>query len=296
MELRPFSLKHKKIFEQCLEKGFHELSGYCFINTFIWRCLYDVCLGGKSGGCCVFYRDKGGIFMPLPPLGGLGKALVDECFEAMDAANRNPEISRIENIEARDTAFYEECGYSIYEKSCDYLVARAAIASLRGERLKHRRNLYNYFIKHYQADFRDYQPGDRGQVEALFGRWKAKRLERTHDRFYSGMLEDSQLAFKELLGCLAPAGGVAKVAVINKQIVAFTSGAALNKDIFCVNYEIVDHEVKGLAQYIFTGLARTLDAKEINMMDDSGIESLKKTKMLFGDVRRASSFTAVRKK
>jgi hypothetical protein len=296
MELRPFSLKHKEIFESYLQHEPHELSGYCFVNAFIWRCLYDIRWSEESGKLCLFYRDKAGCFMPLPPLGGLDKAAICECFDVMDSGNRNPELSRIENIEQKDASFFKECGFSIYEKSCDYLVSRSAIASLRGERLKHRRNLYNYFIKHNKPVFCDYRPRDRGQVEALFERWKNGRLAAHEDNFYSGMLEDSELAFDELLNAGFLLGVAAKVAAIGKEVVAFTSGAAINKDMFCVNFEIVDHRYKGLAQYIFTELAKTLDVQEINMMDDSGIESLKKTKMLFGNVRRVPSFTAVRKR
>jgi hypothetical protein len=296
MELSPFSLKNKKIFERSLQAGLHELSGYSFVNAFIWRCLYDIRWNNEFGSFCLFFKDRAGCFMPLPPLGGLDAALVDECFKAMDAANRNPEFSRVENIEKHDIGFFEKRGFAVYEKSCDYVVRRDAIASLKGERLKHRRNLYNYFTKHHKVLFRDYQPEDRGSVEALFGRWKTERLARPHDSFYGGMLNDNQKAFQELLSCLVSSGAVAKVAVVGEKIAAFTSGVLISKGMFCVNYEIADHGYKGLAQYIFTQLARSLDTEEINMMDDSGLESLKKTKMLFGDVRRVLSFTAIRKR
>lgn len=295
MKLRAFSLKAKKIFDSYAQDEPRELSGYSFINQFVWRCLYDIRFHEARGRFCLFFHDKAGCFMPLPPLGKKDAATVFECFGVMDALNRNPAVSRIEHIEVRDTAFYENCGFQVVPRFCDYVVKKEAISFLRGRRLRHRRNLYNFFIKHHQAVFRDYRPKDRRSVEALLGRWKTERLARHPGRFFAGMLDDSERAFRELLDCLVSLGVRAKVVEIGGALVAFTSGVALNRHVFCVNFEIVDHRHKGLAQYIFTQFARTLDAEEINMMDDSGIASLKKSKLLFGDVRRIRSFAALRK-
>lgn len=295
MKLRRFSLSTRKIFEHVLSGEDHELAAYGFVNVFIWRCLYDIFWSDEGGRFCVFFKDKAGCFMPLPPLGGNDEAVLAACFRFMEESSRNPALARIESIEAKDVVFFQRCGFSVYEKSKDFIVRRQDIASLKGAKLKHRRNLFNYFEKHSRAVFRDYRPRDRRALEALFRRWKSGRAARHKDPFYLGMLDDSQKAFRELLGCAARSGIVAKVALIDGEAAAFTSGAVISKDIFCVNFEIVDHAHKGLSQYVFTQFARTLSQDEINIMDDSGLESLKKTKMLLGPARLAPSFTAVRK-
>jgi hypothetical protein len=56
----------------------------------------------------------------------------------------------------------------------------------------------------------------------------------------------------------------------------------INKDTFCILYEITDLSVKGLAQFIFKEFATELTGyKYINIMDDSGLENLKKVKLSY---------------
>jgi uncharacterized protein len=296
MELSRFTFDEKKLFESYLGRVSHVLAAYCFVNVFVWRCLYDIRWCESGGKFCLFYQDRAGGFMPLPPLGQKPEAsFLNSCFDVMASMGSNPQMARIENIEEKDIRYFEQCGFSVYEKSCDYIVRREAIASLKGQRLKHRRNLYNFFTKNTKAVFRDYQVSDRVAVEALWGRWKASRLASGRDRFYSGMLEDNGRAFQELLEKKVISSCVAKVVTVDDKVVAFTSGARVSEDVFCVNYELADPSFKGLSQFVFTELAKSIPHAQINMMDDAGIASLKEAKLLLGDVERVPSWTAVRR-
>ncbi len=72
---------------------------------------------------------------------------------------------------------------------------------------------------------------------------------------------------------------------------------ALSRASFCVLYEITDLQVKGLAQFIFRSFAQELkDYKFINIMDDSGLENLKKVKLSYHPVRLVPAYIARRKR
>ncbi len=297
MELRPFSPAHGKILERYLRKTRHGLACYSYVNILIWRCLYDIRWREHNGAFCLFFKDKMGCFMPLPPLGALDQATVDACFETMEALNHNRDISRIDNIEERDLPFFRRSGLSVRERSGDYIVRRDEIASLRGEKFRHRRSLYNHFVKHADGIFRDYGPADRPRVERLYDAWMRDRAASHKDPYYRALLEDSRKAFGELLGLAADpqARLSAKVVSVAGEIAAFTSGFELSDGMFCVNFEIADPARKGLAQFIFTQFARTLPQPEINIMDDSGLENLKHAKRLLRPSGFVPSFTALRK-
>jgi len=67
--------------------------------------------------CAYFFKDKTGTFMYLPPLcGRLEKDIIERSFGVMNSLNKNKTLSRIENIEEKDSSFYEKLGYEIAEE------------------------------------------------------------------------------------------------------------------------------------------------------------------------------------
>jgi len=63
---------------------------------------------------------------------------------------------------------------------------------------------------------------------------------------------------------------------------AFTFGFKLNKDTFCILYEITDLSIKGLSQFIFRQFCSELkNHRYINIMDDSGLVNLKRVKLSY---------------
>jgi hypothetical protein len=89
---------------------------------------------------------------------------------------------------------------------------------------------------------------------------------------------------------------VGRVVKIDKKIKALTFGFRLAEDTFCILYEITDLSIKGLAQFIFREFCRELaDYKYINIMDDSGLENLKKVKLSYHPVKLVPAYIVKRK-
>ncbi len=77
-----------------------------------------------------------------------------------------------------------------------------------------------------------------------------------------------------------------RIVRIDKEIKAFSFGFELNPEAFCILYEITDLSIKGLAQFIFRRFCAELkDYRFINIMDDSGLENLKKVKLSYKPIR-----------
>ena len=82
---------------------------------------------------------------------------------------------------------------------------------------------------------------------------------------------------------------------VEKQIKGFTFGYKLNNDTFCILYEITDLSIKGLAQFIFRRFSAELkDYSYINIMDDSGLDNLRKVKLSYKPKRLVSAYIATR--
>lgn len=283
MKLNRLTLKDRALFNRFLGLKPHGLSVYAFANIYIWKGLFKIYWALIEGALCVFFQDKVGCFLYLPPLAKKIKPIATEqVFKVMDKFNCQPGISRIENVEEPDLAAYRKLGYAVEDKSVDYLCCRRDLAALSGNKFKSQRAARNYFIKHYVFEYLPFRSQDAPQVLTLHSRWAVERRAKFEDPVYQGMLEDSRKCLKILLGNWHYLGIVARVVKVAGKLKAFTCGFPLNRKTFCILYEIADLEVKGIAQFIFQRFSAELKGYTyINIMDDSGLENLKQVKLAY---------------
>ncbi len=287
MELNKLTLKDKNLFNNYLACASHELAVYSFANIYIWQALYDIQWTIIEDSLCIFFQDKIGCFMYLPPLAKeKHPRVLKQVFEIMDSLNANKDISRIENIPQEDLEYYRVLGYLSHKKFPDYLCSRSDLANLKGNKFKSQRAAYNYFIKHYVFDSARLKLIDRADCLSLFSTWIKQRRAHCQDDLYCGTLEDNRKIIKDTLAHYAQLDFEGMVVRIDKKIKAFSFGYRLNKDTFCILYEITDLSIKGLAQFIFRRFSQELKGyKYLNIMDDSGLENLAKTKLAYKPIR-----------
>lgn len=296
MKLNELSVKDKEIFCKYLGLKPHDLSVYSFTNIYIWNKLFDIKWQFIEGSLCIFFRDSIGCFLYLAPLGeSITPDTVKNAFLIMDSFNKNREISRIENIEEDDAAFYQGLGFECRIKSYDYVCGRRDLACLKGDRFRHKRACLNYFLKHNQFDDLEFCLKDETGCLKLYKLWMEQRKAVAQDPVYLGMMQDSFKSLKALLENYRHLDIMGRVVKINKEIKAFSFGFKLNQETFCILYEITDLSVKGLAQFIFQRFSSELnDYKFINIMDDSDLENLKKVKLSYRPIKLIPSFIATR--
>jgi hypothetical protein len=283
MKLNKLCLKDQKAFNRYLAFSTHELSAYSFANIYIWKALYNIEWVVIKHSLCIFFRDQMGCFMYLAPLAGQPQSeIIPQAFAIMDKINENKNISRIENIPRKDLVYYRSLGYRCIEKYPDYLCLRSDIALFKGNKFKSQRAACNYFIKHYDFEVNVLKLADQPDCLNLFSFWIKERKAQCNDTVYCGMLEDNLRVIQEAFTNYKQLNLEGIVVRVDKKIKAFSFGYRLNNNIFCILYEITDLAIKGLAPFIFRQFSQNLKGyQHINIMDDSGLENLRKTKLAY---------------
>jgi len=296
MKLNKLTLKDSGLFNKYLAFARHELASFSFANIYIWRAIFDIQWALVENNLCVFFRDNIGCFMYLPPLAKERRPqVIKEAFAIMDAVNKNKDISRIENIEQGDLGYYQSLGYLCHGKYPDYLCLRRDLEFLRGNKFKSQRASYNYFVKHYNFESAKLKLSIRADCLGLFNDWIEERKAHCADDLYRGMLDDNRKVIKEALTNYKELGLEGIVVRIDKQLKGFTFGYEVNSDTFCILYEITDLSIKGLAQFIFRSFSGELrNYNYINIMDDSGLDNLRKVKLSYKPERLVSAYIATR--
>ena len=296
MSFKRITLKDRKVFDEYLKFNCRELSTYAFENIYIWKALFTIKWDIIYGNLCVVFSDKIGSFLYLSLLGkDKSEKALEKVFEELDSANKNKQVSRIENIGSQDTSFYKKCGLGCVLKSHDYVYLQSELTVLRGNKFKSQRASYNYFVKHNNFTCDKISAGDLKDCLKLYTFWMKERIKDNSDRIYSGMMLDSLKTLKIALDDYPELGFQGIAVRIDNELKGFTFGFELNKETFCILYEITDLAIKGLAQFIFAEFSKRLaNYKYINIMDDSGLDNLKKTKLLYHPVKLVPAYIAQR--
>lgn len=275
----------------------HELSAYSFGNLFIWNKLYDIFWSEIDGNLCVFFQDKLGCFMNIAPLGArLSPKAVNESFTIMDKANKNPQVSRIENAEDNRLGFFKDQGLDCEYRSSDYVYLREDLERLCGDKFKSKRSSVNYFTKHYDCRYLPYSKEYETGCLDLYKKWKNARKIEGREPHYAWMLEDNLICLKNTLSLSDKLGIEGRVVLADGKLAGFTFGYRLNSNTFVILFEITDPQAKGLPQFIFREFCAELkNYRFINCMDDSGLENLKKVKLSYHPVKLIPAYCIKRK-
>ncbi len=119
----------------------------------------------------------------------------------------------------------------------------------------------------------------------------ASRSLKYRETVYCGMLSDSLNCLETVLEEAGRLGVTGLVVIIGGRVRGFTLGYPLNRESFCVFFEVCDLSVKGLSQFIFRGFCRGAEGyRLVNAMDDSGLDNLAKVKMSYRPVARIPAY------
>lgn len=296
MKLNSLILKDKRLFDKYLSKPEHFLSTYTFENIYIWKGLFRIYWVVFKNHLCVFFQDNMGCFLYLSPQGERqNPEVIRYVFAIMDKFNQNKNVSRIENVEESEVSFYKSLGYECRLKPGEYLCERKDLVSLQGNIFKSKRSACNFFLKNYPYKYLPFFIRYKDDCLKLYGLWAKERLLKERDEIYKGMLSDSYKTLKVLLENFKNLGIIGRVVKIGDKIKAFTFGFEVNRQTFCILYEITDLNFNGLAQFIFREFCRELVAyKYINIMDDSGLENLKAVKLSYHPLKIVPSYIVTR--
>ena len=318
MHLHPLTIDDKSIFDQFNSHSRLILSHYAFTPIYIWQEFYNLYYAIiKSSNnpktdinteekeyLCIYAKQGSDYYMPILPIPCEIEEVhyqnvVLDSYQFMLKSNRNPQFARVENVPEEFIPMLKDYGFEVFLKETEYLYATKTIGELRGDDFKPQRNAYNSFIKHNPSV--NYKPYDDIYLDEclnLYETWRKKRSEKYDDPIYQAMLDDSRSAHTIGISNYQELGLIGRVVRINDEVHAYTFGYELNRDTFCILFEISDLSIKGLAQYIYREFCKELLStyKWINAMDDSGLENIKRVKLSYHPTKLIPSYNITKLK
>ena len=285
--LKPLTIDDKPVFDSYACQADTKLSNYAFASNWIWQDLFDFQWTVINDQFCLFARQIDSFFMPIMPMGRqLNQNTIRYVWDFMISNSRNDQIVRIEAVPEEKLPLFHLLGFQPFLKETEYLYDRNQLTYLRGNSYKSKRSSINSLIRSEQ-DLRidTYQPAMFDQCLELYHRWQLERQTKYDETIYQAMLADSLIAHKSSLIHFEQLELVGLLGYINGELKAYTCGYQLNPQIFCILFEVVDLEVKGLPQFIFREFCRSRTECQLSTMGDSNLENLRKVKLSYRPIQ-----------
>ncbi len=292
-------LKNHARVNEVLTQSPSRLSSASLTNLALWQDFFEFEWREIQGCGCVWVHSGKSSFVYWPPRGNkMSVAVVAEVFAQLKKENGDRPVARVENVPQEDLNFFPEADYRYFSKGDEFIYERAAIAELRGNAYKTKRNAYNQFVKNNSFEFLPFGVDDGPACLQLYDRWAKEKEEKNNDDAYRFMLQDSRVVLERAIKDFTKLDLVWRVVKIQGKIRAFTFGYPLTTDTFCDYFEIADLSIKGLAAYIFSALCQDEALKSfryVNVMDDFGMPHVGVTKESFRPVKKLPVYVVTKK-
>ncbi len=295
-------LDQKPLFDTYAKENPCGLSAFSFVNVFAWKEHFHFQFEIINNNLCIFAKNDLGMFLYLPPLGKqIQEKTIHACFEFMDEANGESctGYSRIENVTAQQLSLFPPDEFSSCRKGYEYCYYRPDLVSLQGNVYKSKRWAYNHFVKHYDFHYAPYEEAMLSECRALYARWAVERKQACSDEIFGHMLEENRDVHSLVLRHAKELGLTGRVVYVDGKLKAYTFGYPLNAETFCILFEIVDLDMKGLPVYIFREFcadAALEGFKFINVMDGFAMKNVERTKLSFRPGILFPAYTVTRKR
>lgn len=232
------------------------------------------------------------VHLAVPPLPFTRESL-EAAFTYLTRVNGpGPGASRVEGLTPSQAERARSWGFPARRTLTEYVYDRERVAGLRGDPYRGKRAAVNALLKARAVTFRPFRLSDLEACLALYDRWaKAKRGGYPEGDPARVMLSASRTAHWRLLTRGEDWGVSAWVAAVDGEVAAYTAGAPLSPATFGILCEIADLNVKGLAAYTFSTLAKRLEEYErLNAGDAEMLPALAQAKERWHPVERLEVF------
>jgi hypothetical protein len=271
----PLALADKPCLDIFFKQDDPMTSELTFTNLFMWKNLYQPRWLIHEQCLLIWLRAASGRIILLPPLGAGNKSkAVRYGFEIMARAGIKPCLGRA------GQAFIElwldkDC-FQIEERrnQADYVYLSQDLISLKGNRFHRKKNHLNRFLKTFpHFVYRRITPDMISQIKDFQEQWCARR------QGQEGILEEHKAVMLALdnfssLDCDGAA------IFLNKQVIAYSLGEALNHDTAVIHVEKADSNINGAYAAINQMFCsnRWSSFTFINREQDMGLEGLRAAK------------------
>jgi hypothetical protein len=300
--LVPLQLADRPVIEGLLARSPSDLGTRTFPGVYLWGNHFDYVWGWIEGYACLFARYGPHAYMPWPPLSGPDadparwRDVVARAFRAMDGQPDADGAARIEGVDERERAAFEDAGYDVFPHATEYVYCREALISLRGNRYKSKRWSWNDFVKRHVFTVASWRPEDIEPCLDLYRRWREAVKRRRPDPLAIALAEDAEAAHRRALTEGEGLGLSGLVVRVDGVVAGYTAGGIVRPGLFGIFVEIADPAMRGLPAYLFREFCRAQTGVEwITAMDDSDLPGLARAKRSYRPARLVPSWLVRRR-
>ena len=285
LKFQPVTINDKEIVQSYFDKVSFGNCDFSFSNIFSWKLSYDTTFAVENDFLYIRFLPLGGLPGYLFPVGnGDIKMAIERLMQDADDRETEPRLYAITQkmFDLLDNAIP---GKFIYEKDRDwyeYIYSSEDLINLTGKKFQAKRNHINKFKRTYEWEYlpltRDIIPDCLELYERWCGENGGCNTEQT-------LIEEriaTQNTFKQFEK-LSLKGGALR---INGEILAYSYGQQLTKDIFGIHAEKCLYEIDGGYATMNNEFAKhnCADYAFINREEDLGVESLRQAKLSYNPV------------
>jgi hypothetical protein len=282
INFKPVTIDDKEAIQPFFDKSIFMNCDFSFSNIFSWKHLYNTTFSIENGFLYIRFQateDLPGYLFPLGD-GDLKKALERV---AQDAKERIVPL-RLYAITQKMFDLIEAImpGQFVYEQDRDwyeYIYSSQDLIQLIGKKYQSKRNHINKFKRTYQWE---YLPITREIIPdclKLYERWCAENGGCNSEQ----SLIEERIATQKAFHCFEKLGLIGGALRINGEILAYSYGQPLGKEIFGVHAEKCLYDIDGGFTMINQQFVEHNCAAYpyINREEDLGLSTLRKAKMLY---------------
>ncbi len=279
---REIKLDDKRLFDDYFRQIQPRTSEYTFANLFTWRHIFDIKIVLLYENIVIQLVDSHGQRIFTPFIGGIRlKEALDSCLNYARSQWKEVRFGLFPEDQLQlFKLYYPTAPIAIDRDASDYVYNASDLITLKGKKYDGKRNHISRFKKNFEYSYQHLDARHINGCKDLLEKWYHQHC----DYWECSLSLRSEIeACKEALDNFKKLDLCGGIIDIDKQIVAFALGEALNKDTFVVHFEKVDADYKELPAVINQEYAahEAKGFKYINREEDLGELGLRASKMSY---------------
>jgi hypothetical protein len=267
MDIQPLSLNHQPLLRKPLRAIEIPISEFSFPNLYLFREThrYEVVIDCEEVWIRGRSYDSHDYLMPTRDARMINPDHLSRMAGSVDYLFPIPEEWL--------TAFPEDqYNQTFFEGDSDYLYETERIATFAGKKLHKKKNLLNFFLKHYSHEAKPLTEERVADALSILDQWQKESGEKEEYTDYDAARE-AMLRMDELVLC----GGIWYA---EGKPSGYILGEEITRDTFALHFAKGLTKYKGIYQYIFSSFASVLPGTyaHLNMEQDLGKEALRHSK------------------
>lgn len=170
----------------------------------------------------------------------------------------------------------------------EYVYRAEDLVELKGDRYKSQRAACNKLVREHEVTIEPFNESHRAECLTLHADWQVQKRLGAHPQrdaeWAALLLEDSEAFHRRLLSEAHVVGLTGRVVRVDGRLRAYTFGARIGSNVWCVVAEVADRSIAGLSNWTFRETVRRAaeaGCRWANSMDSSGLESLARSKQSY---------------